>query len=83
MAHSPAVAKARAALGIHHRWHADDTAGLTERRRDFVTEKLAAYIERTLAEAPPLTAEQRQRLTSLLRTDKAAVDSHMREARGS
>lgn len=66
MAHSPAVAKARAALGIHHRWHPDDEDGLTERRRDFVTEKLAAYIERTLAEAPPLTAAQRERLSGLL-----------------
>ncbi|MGY1640058.1 hypothetical protein ACI782_02860 [Geodermatophilus sp. SYSU D00703] len=66
MAHSQAVAKARSALGIHHRWHADDAAGLTERRREFVTEKLAAYIERTLAEAPPLTADQRDRLTKLL-----------------
>ncbi len=76
MAHSPAVAKARAALGIHHRWHADDTAGLADRRRDFLTEKLAAYIERTLADAPPLTSDQRQRLTSLLKPDKPTTADH-------
>ncbi|MGV0699137.1 hypothetical protein ABQF47_12145 [Mycolicibacter sinensis] len=37
------------------------------RRRNAATEKIAAYIERTLAAAPPLTDEQRHRLAELLR----------------
>ncbi len=73
MPYSPAVARTRAALSNHTRWHPDDTDGLTERRRQFVTEKLADYIARTLAEAPPLTANQRERLSSLLKPDKAAT----------
>jgi hypothetical protein len=64
--YSPAVARTRAALSNHTRWHPDDTDGLAERRRAFVTEKVTDYLQRTLAAAPPLTAEQRSRLTSLL-----------------
>jgi hypothetical protein len=64
--YAPAVAKARAQLGIHHRWHPDDAAGLIERRREFVTEKLADLLQRTLTDAPPLTEAQVDRLTKLL-----------------
>lgn len=52
------------------------TANATIRRRQAATEKIAAYIERTLAAAPPLTDEQRTRLAELLapaRTAAAAV----------
>ena len=37
------------------------------RRADKAAAKIAAYIERTLAAAPPLTDEQRVRLAELLR----------------
>lgn len=36
-------------------------------RRDLAEAKVAAYIERVLAAAPPLSEEQRQRLAELLR----------------
>ncbi len=57
--------QARAQLGVHKRYHpnADDTA----LRRDLAEAKIADYIERTVAEAPPLTNEQRDRLALLLR----------------
>jgi len=35
-------------------------------RREYAAAKLAAIIEATLAEAPPLTKEHRSRLTALL-----------------
>ena len=35
--------------------------------RDFATEKIAAYVLKVLADAPPLTDEQRVRLAELLR----------------
>jgi len=41
---------------------------VTEARRDYAAEKLAAYIERVVADAPPLTAGQRDRLALLLRS---------------
>jgi|tagenome__1003787_1003787.scaffolds.fasta_scaffold16304905_2 hypothetical protein len=41
---------------------------------------VADYVARTVAEAPQLTAEQRARLTGLLRP-RAAVSSHTRKAR--
>ena len=66
MAHSPAVAKAHSALSIHFRWHPDDVDGIAERRRAFVTEKLAATLQRTLDAAPPLTADQLDRLVSVV-----------------
>jgi hypothetical protein len=75
MAPSPAVAKARAVLGIHHRHHPNDTHGLIERRREFITEKLADYISRTLAAAPPLHADQYDRLALLLRPGAASTAS--------
>ncbi len=37
-------------------------------RRQLAEEKLKKYIEQTVASAPPLTVEQRDRLSVLLRT---------------
>lgn len=44
----------------------DPSADVTELRRQLKAERLADYIERTVDAAPPLTAEQRTRLASLL-----------------
>ncbi|MCP3422736.1 hypothetical protein [Nocardioides pinisoli] len=46
---------------------AGNAADVLDARRDYAAEKLAAYIQRTVDEAPPLTDEQRARLTHLLR----------------
>ncbi|MCL1869775.1 MAG: hypothetical protein FWF90_05110 [Promicromonosporaceae bacterium] len=43
-----------------------DDPELADARRDLRAERLAAYIEEVLAQAPPLTAEQSTRLASLL-----------------
>lgn len=40
---------------------------LTDARRDLAAEKIAAHIAKVVADAPPLTAEQRDRLAVLLR----------------
>lgn len=56
--------------------------------RDLAAAKIAAYIEKVVAEAPPLTAAQRDRLAILLRTAPeprtirrpAAVDHALAEA---
>ena len=44
---------------------------VTDARRELAEAKIHAYIAETVAAAPPLTAEQRQRLTALLRPDAA------------
>jgi hypothetical protein len=48
---------------------------ITQTRRDLATERLASYIAKVVAEAPPLTPEQRTRLACLLdvTTDVAAA----------
>lgn len=41
-------------------------------RRDFKEAKIAAYVQRVLAEAPPLTDDQRARLAALFGTAPAS-----------
>lgn len=43
-----------------------DDAELIEARRRLAAEKLASYVSRVVAEAPPLTNEQRHRIAQLL-----------------
>jgi hypothetical protein len=47
--------------------HHPDSDELVEARRDLAAEKLEAYIRKLVDQAPPLTAEQQDRLTLLLR----------------
>lgn len=51
---------------IAHIKKADPTADVTELRRQLKAERLEDYIRRVVDEAPPLTPEQRDRLTALL-----------------
>ncbi|MGI8682425.1 MAG: hypothetical protein ACR2JO_09945 [Mycobacteriales bacterium] len=44
---------------------------IAESRRDLAAERIACYIERVVAAAPPLTAEQQTRLAALLRPGAA------------
>ncbi|MFC7925482.1 hypothetical protein [Microbacterium laevaniformans] len=43
-----------------------DASAIERASRDLAAEKIAAYVERVVAEAPPLTAIQRDRITMLL-----------------
>jgi hypothetical protein len=45
---------------------------VTELRRQYKAERLAEHIEKVVAQAPPLTNEQRDRLALLLRGGDAA-----------
>lgn len=60
----PTITKSRSRLGVATK--AGDAEAATEARKDLAAAKIAAYIERTLAEAPPLSAEQRSQLASIL-----------------
>lgn len=59
------VLQARAALGVASR--RGDSEKINDARRDLAAAKLAAYAEKIIDEAPPLTNEQRARISGLLR----------------
>ncbi|RDH75508.1 hypothetical protein DVS77_26270 [Mycolicibacterium moriokaense] len=67
--------KARSDLGIKTRKLGPDHPETIEARRTFRAERTAAYIEKVLAEAPPLTDEQRIRLAELFRPASASIPS--------
>jgi len=63
-ANSPTLRRAAARAGAaarHHHPNADAD------RADLAVERIAAYVERVVASAPPLTADQRDPLALLLR----------------
>lgn len=51
----------QAATARHH-----PEADTTQLRRDLAASHIADYVARVVAEAPPLTSEQRERIASLL-----------------
>ena len=55
----------RSQIAAASRHHPD--TDLRPLRRDLAAERLADYIAKTVAEAPPLTDEQRDRLAGILR----------------
>lgn len=63
----------RARVAALTRSRTSDDPDLVDARRNLAAERLAAYIEKTVAAAPPLTPEQRTRLTELLRPHRAAA----------
>lgn len=63
---TPTLYHHRARVAALSRDRSPDDPQLLDARRDLRAERLAQAIERTVAEAPPLTDAQRDRLTSLL-----------------
>lgn len=57
---------ARKAALVRHRGNSTETAAA------LAVEQLAEYVKRVVAQAPPLTAEQRDRIAALLRGGAAA-----------
>lgn len=60
------ISPKRSALGRHAasvRWQRDDQI---ETARDLAAARIEEYVEGVVASAPPLTDEQRQRITRLL-----------------
>ncbi|TFC21336.1 hypothetical protein E3O46_06985 [Cryobacterium glucosi] len=55
-----------ATLGAATRWGTASPEALANMQRDLAAERLALYIERVVADAPPLTGAQRDRLAALL-----------------
>lgn len=65
---------ARNKLASVVRHHPSDRPRIQTARAALAEAKLADYIERVLREAPPLTDEQRVRLTDLLRPAQKPID---------
>ena len=69
---TPIVYHHRARIAALSRDRASDDPELAGARRDLRAARLEEYIERTLAEAPPLTDEQLDKLAVLLHRGKKA-----------
>lgn len=67
----PKIAKSRSALGVAVRLGDQHAARCA--RQDLAAAKIEDFVQRTVAAAPPLTPEQRDRIASLLRAGGAAA----------
>ena len=56
----------RARVAALRRHRQPDDPEITSASRDLAAEHLAEYVRRTVAAAPPLTNQQRQKITALL-----------------
>ena len=72
MSSLPSWTSERARVASLSRSRTADDPDLVAARRNLKAARLAEYIERVVAEAPPLTIEQRNRLSVLLRGGVAA-----------
>ncbi len=61
-----AVGSAKGRLARASALYGAESVEVAERRRDLAAAKIAQYIERVVADAPPLTDSQRSRLAALL-----------------
>lgn len=68
---STAVLRERGRVASLTRSRPADDPELIEARANLAAEKLAEYVARVVAEAPPLTDAQRDRIAALLRPTKA------------
>ena len=55
---------AAARAGAAKRWHPENA----EPARELATERIHSYIERVLSDAPPLSPDQKARITALLQS---------------
>ena len=69
--HKPLLAaRAKHAGTVRH--HGPDSPQAQNARRELAEAQIATYIERVVAEAPPLTPEQRDRIAAILRGGDSA-----------
>lgn len=63
-----------AVAGLSRSRHPDDP-DLIEARRELAAAKLEAYVQKVVANAPPLTSSQRDRIAVLLRPARSGGDA--------
>jgi hypothetical protein len=59
----------RARIGAHGKHHPGEPVP-DELARDHAAARIEQYVQRIVADAPPLTPEQRDRISTLLRPDR-------------
>jgi len=64
---NPTLASAHGRVAALKRHHSADPSCVVGAERDLAAEKLAAYVAKVVAQAPPLTPAQRDRIAILLR----------------
>lgn len=69
--------RAAAVVGALHRHHGPDDPRLADARRDLRAAELEEHVRRIVAEAPPLTDDQRSRIAALLRPAAPAATSNV------
>lgn len=62
----------RARVASLARFRPSNDPALVDAKRDLRAERLAEHVARVVAQAPPLTDEQRERIAALLRAGGAA-----------
>jgi hypothetical protein len=60
--------RAGIARAEHQSKRTGDTSSVVEARREYYAAKIAEYVKKTADSAPPLTDEQRDMITALLRS---------------
>ncbi|GAC50102.1 hypothetical protein GOACH_19_01060, partial [Gordonia aichiensis NBRC 108223] len=73
---SSVVAHHRARVGALSRDRQPDDPALAEARQDLKAATLESYVAKVLAQAPPLTSEQRERIAALLRVGPRPQADH-------
>ncbi|GEL22751.1 hypothetical protein PSU4_17050 [Pseudonocardia sulfidoxydans NBRC 16205] len=72
-ARTPARRSAAARVSVLQRHHGPDDPRLNDARRELRAAELEDHVRRIVDGAPPLTAEQRNRIATLLRTPAPAA----------
>ena len=67
MVSSSEFTKARSELALLHRNEPHNAEAIAQKRRDLRAARLADVVRETVAQLPPLTPEQRDRIAILLR----------------
>jgi hypothetical protein len=68
---SPDAARLRARHSALKRYRPDDDPEVTDARRNLKALRFEEHVKKTIAEAPPLTDEQLERIAALLRSGRA------------
>lgn len=68
---SPDAARLRARHTALKRYRPDDDPEVVDARRELKALRFEEYVQKTIAEAPPLTDDQLERIAALLRAGRA------------
>lgn len=68
-----AIKSARGRFAALNRYREDDDPELIEAQRDLAAEVLAKHVAKVVADAPPMTPEQRDRIAAILHSGVGGI----------